>query len=178
MRDWGWHGQLFAGFSNTSKSFLDTIALIIRDPGEAFYTFIENDPITWYLTDYRAWSYNLAYSICTGDTDEIAYAAGEVLASGAIAFVLSQFGKGSKAKPDKAPKYPGNNPNISPGKGWEWRGSGNPSSGNGSWYNPKTGASLHPDLSHALPIGPHYDYIPYKGGPTYRLMPDGSLIPK
>ena len=42
-------------------------------------------------------------------------------------------------------RYPGNDPNITPGKGWEWRGSGTPSDGKGNWYNPKTTEILHPD---------------------------------
>ncbi len=76
-------------------------------------------------------------------------------------------------------KYPGNNPAKSPGKDWEWRGNGDPSSGQGSWYNPKTGESLHPDLNHPAPIGPHWDYSPGSGkGFTHRIMPDGSVVPK
>ena len=64
-------------------------------------------------------------------------------------------------------------PSIPPGKGWEWRGSGDIASGKGSWYNPKTGASLHPDLNHAAPIGPHYDYVA-PNGTKYRIFPDGT----
>ncbi len=47
----------------------------------------------------------------------------------------------------------------------------------GSWYNPKSGESLHPDLGHPDPIGPHYDW---KGpnGTTYRVYPDGMVVPK
>lgn len=36
---------------------------------------------------------------------------------------------------------------------------------------------LHPDLSHPEPIGPHWDYID-SSGIEYRLMPDGTKIPK
>ncbi|WP_082685935.1 polymorphic toxin type 37 domain-containing protein [Ferroacidibacillus organovorans] len=74
-------------------------------------------------------------------------------------------------------RYPGNDPAKSPGQGWEWRGKGNPSSGKGSWYNPKTGASLHPDLGHPDPIGPHWDYTA-PDGQQYRVYPDGRIIPK
>lgn len=68
-------------------------------------------------------------------------------------------------------------PSQSPGPGWEWRGSGEPGSSQGSWYNPGTDESLHPDLGHEDPIGPHYDY---KGpdGQTYRVHPDGHVEPK
>lgn len=74
-------------------------------------------------------------------------------------------------------KYPGDNPAVSPGEGWEWRGAGGPESGKGSWYNPKTGESLHPDLGHPDPIGPHWDYKAPDGN-QFRINPDGSMTPK
>lgn len=88
------------------------------------------------------------------------------------------YGSCSEGTPKTEIKYPGNDPSKSPGPDWEWRGKGDPGSGQGSWYNPKTGESLHPDLSHPDPIGPHWDYQPYRGGPEYRLLPDGTLQPK
>ena len=82
------------------------------------------------------------------------------------------------ASDDKSiPQFPGNDSTESPGDGWEWRGKGNPSSGDGSWYNPKTGETLHPDLNHPEPIGPHWDYN-YKGSNTngWRIYPDGRIV--
>ena len=70
-----------------------------------------------------------------------------------------------------------NDPSESPGPGWEWRGSGDPASGKGSWYNPETGESLHPDLGHPDPIGPHYDWRS-PDGTYYRIYPDGRVEPK
>jgi len=32
------------------------------------------------------------------------------------------------------------------GDGWEWRGNGLGGSREGSWHNPRTGESVHPDL--------------------------------
>ena len=61
-------------------------------------------------------------------------------------------------------------PTVSPGEGWEWRGPAD----RGSWYNPKTGESLHPDLAHPDPIGPHYDYRA-PDGDFYRIFPDGGV---
>jgi RHS repeat-associated protein len=69
------------------------------------------------------------------------------------------------------------NPAASPGEGWEWRGTGEPGSTKGSWYNPDTGESLHPDVGHPDPIGPHYDWKAPDGA-TYRVYPDGRIVPK
>ena len=71
--------------------------------------------------------------------------------------------------------YPGNNPTVGP-KGFEWRGSGGPLSGKGSWYNPKLDISLHADLNHGPPIGPHWDIASPNG--KYRIFPDGTIKPK
>jgi hypothetical protein len=46
--------------------------------------------------------------------------------------------------------WPGNDPNASPGEGWEKRGP--------NWFNPQTNESLHPDLNHPAGIPPHWDY--------------------
>jgi hypothetical protein len=68
-------------------------------------------------------------------------------------------------------------PSIAPEKGWEWRGKGPPGSSRGSWYNSSTGESLHPDLGHPDPIGPHLDYTaPDKT--EWRIFPDGTVLPK
>ena len=55
------------------------------------------------------------------------------------------------------PPYPGNDP-MTPPDGYEWRGKGPQGSREGSYYNPETGESLHPDLNHPEPIKPHWDY--------------------
>jgi hypothetical protein len=63
-----------------------------------------------------------------------------------------------------------------PGPGWEWRGApgANPGDPNGSWYNPETGESLHPDMQHDPPLGPHWDYRA-PDNTWYRWFPDGRL---
>ena len=70
--------------------------------------------------------------------------------------------------------YPGDDPTISPGKDFEWRGKADPGTGNGAWYNPKTGESMHWDLNHADPIGPHWDYIDPNGN-RFRVFKDGRV---
>jgi hypothetical protein len=71
------------------------------------------------------------------------------------------------------------NPAQPPGPGWEWRGNPDSPVGSdeGAWYNPETKESLHPDLEHPEPIGPHYDYKAPNGS-EYRIYPDGRIEPK
>jgi hypothetical protein len=69
------------------------------------------------------------------------------------------------------------NPSKSPGSGWQWRGSGQPGTSKGNWYNPSTGEYLHPDLGHPGPIGPHYDWRA-PDGTMYRVYSDGTTVPK
>jgi len=76
----------------------------------------------------------------------------------------------------KVPSFTFNKPSKSPGSGWEWRGPGKPGTPKGAWFKPKTGETLHPNLDHKPPIGPHWDYIPYKNGPKYRVNANGKII--
>jgi len=64
-----------------------------------------------------------------------------------------------------------------PGPDFQWRGNGPPGSPQGSWYNPKTGEVLRPDLQHPRPIGPHHDYRA-PDGTWYRWFGPGNLQPK
>jgi|GEM_PF-3099076 len=94
----------------------------------------------------------------------------------------TQILKNSKPDTTKAPPYQGDKLGINPqkpkAKGFEWKGKGPPGSSQGSWYNPATGESLHPDLDHPPPLKPHWDYV----GPDFpqgaRLYPDGTWEPK
>ena len=96
---------------------------------------------------------------------------------GSSAFVFGSFGAARIAEwGNGTPKmnFPGMNPAKGP-PGFEWRGKQGsaPGSTAGNWYNPKTGESLHPDMSHGDPIGPHWDYRD-SFGQWWRLFPDGS----
>jgi RHS repeat-associated protein len=75
--------------------------------------------------------------------------------------------------------WPGWDPATPPddGEPWVWRGNGPPGSGQGSWVNPDTGESLHPDLSHPDPIVPHWDYTDPAGN-DWRVFPNGDTVPK
>jgi RHS repeat-associated protein len=70
-----------------------------------------------------------------------------------------------------------NDPANPPGDDWEWRGPDAPGGPNGGWYNPETGETLHPDLDHGPPQGPHWDWIDPLGN-GWRIGPDGTVTPK
>ena len=74
--------------------------------------------------------------------------------------------------------YPGDDPKQAP-DGTEWRGSGEQGSSKGNYYNKETGESWHPDLDHAEPVGPHWDYN-YQGSGTdgWRVYANGNIILK
>ena len=86
--------------------------------------------------------------------------------------------KGSGLAGRERSGYPGNDPTKAPGENFEWRGKGDPSTGKGAWVNSKTGETLHPDLNHGDPYGPHWDYNYPGGGNGFRIYPDGSMTPK
>lgn len=67
-------------------------------------------------------------------------------------------------------------PKLPPGPGYQWHGRSGSQPGDpfGGWYNPKTRESLHPDMGHDPPIGPHWDYIA-PNGLRYRWFPDGRF---
>jgi len=75
-------------------------------------------------------------------------------------------------------KYPGNDPTKCEIPNFEWRGSDTPSSGHGNFVNMKTGEWLHPDLNHGPPIGPHWDYGVRGESQTFRIFPNGNILPK
>ena len=75
-------------------------------------------------------------------------------------------------------KYPGNDPAKCNIPDFEWRGSGTPASGRGNFVNMKTGEWLHPDLNHGPPIGPHWDYGVRGSSQTFRIFPNGNILPK
>jgi hypothetical protein len=86
-------------------------------------------------------------------------------------------GGGPPGQPTDPPNF--KDPTKPPGPDWEWKGKNpTPGSREGSWYNPNTDESLHPNLDHPPPIDPHYDWLPPGGGPGYRIFPDGRIEPK
>jgi RHS repeat-associated protein len=125
---------------------------------------------------------------CLGDA--ALAATGAVVADGVDTTVLTGAAAGAEAVPecvaadsvagdlmDLGAKPSFTNPAESPGAGWEWRGTGEIGSPKGSWYSEATDESLHPDLAHPEPIGPHYDWRTGDGS-WFRILPDGTVIPK
>lgn len=101
------------------------------------------------------------------------------LISDAIDTIKSAFAsknKNADSSQAEAPSIP-KDATQAPGPDWEWRGKGAPGSNKGSWVNPKTGETFHPDMNHPGPIGPHYDYKT-PNGDQYRVYPDGRVVPK
>jgi hypothetical protein len=90
----------------------------------------------------------------------------------------STIGLPEGSRPDHPiPIYPPGDGTLAPGADWEWRGKTDPAGGKGNWTNPGTGESLHPDLNHPPPIGPHWDWKD-PSGENWRLFPDGRVEPK
>jgi RHS repeat-associated protein len=73
--------------------------------------------------------------------------------------------------------FPGWDPNVAPGEGFGWRGTGDPASGEGNYIKPGSKERWRPDFQHADPIGPHWDYTDPQGR-DWRVFPDGRVEPK
>ncbi len=118
-----------------------------------------------------------------GTCGAAAAATGAVAVGAAIGAVTAVAGEEggdegeAELKKKEAERASCGNPAEPPGEGWEWKGKGEPGSNEGSWFDPETRESLHPDLGHAEPIGPHYDYTAPDGS-EYRIYPDGRIEPK
>jgi RHS repeat-associated protein len=124
----------------------------------------------------------LTAAICAGAAGYGAYKAGEALINAIAGSEGSNEGEAELKEQETARENCGeispnfNNPEESPGEGWEWRGNGPPGSNKGAWVNPETDETLHPDLGHGEPVGPHFDYTAPDGS-KFRIYPDGRIEP-
>jgi RHS repeat-associated protein len=75
---------------------------------------------------------------------------------------------------------PSKPPRGSDGKEWEWRGKLPQGGAQGGYVNPTNpDQSVHPDLGHPDPVGPHWDFTDRGKTPSgWRIFPDGSIKPK
>jgi RHS repeat-associated protein len=85
---------------------------------------------------------------------------------------LPGYGSLRPGSPRVVPSDPTHNP--WPGEG-EWHGTGPVGSDRGAWFNPKTDESLHPDVAHGPPDGPHWDYS--IGGKDFVKLQPGDPLP-
>jgi RHS repeat-associated protein len=160
---------------------------IFFDGGMNFYGYVSNDPINHF--DLRGTEGNLISFSASGAFTGIIGAilrigfrqfveAGILVAGTAWGVVeLTRILAASSGDSPPNLPYPGSDPTKPPGAGWVWKGNGPPESGQGSWYNPNTGESLHPDFGHTMPTGPHWDYVD-QNKKKWRLFPDGTIKPK
>ncbi|MCB1106853.1 MAG: hypothetical protein KDK76_02010 [Chlamydiia bacterium] len=97
---------------------------------------------------------------------------------------FNTFKSGAKEKKENEPPYNGEelgtDPTKPPAEGFEWKGKGSPESGKGNWVKGEGGQkeTLHPDLNHAPPIKPHWDYTGANFPDGARLYIDGTWDPK
>ncbi|MEN6082868.1 RHS repeat-associated core domain-containing protein [Chromobacterium piscinae] len=88
----------------------------------------------------------------------------------------------SNSQCPKPPKVNWDDPSKPPvgddGKPWPWRGPDAPGGARGGYVNPNNpGQSVHPDLDHPEPIGPHWDFTD-RGNGQWRIFPNGNVTPK
>ena len=72
--------------------------------------------------------------------------------------------------------YPKGDGTTAPEPDWEWKGPDAPGGNQGGWVSPDGSESLHPDLDHPPPVGPHWDWT--GPGGQWRIFPDGRIVPK
>jgi len=91
-------------------------------------------------------------------SSSLALAGGGTAYSGAAIASVGILGVSVFMSQWKPGSWPGDDPTIPPGDGFEWRGPGQVGSEFGEWYNPITHDQLHPNLRHPLPKGPHWGW--------------------
>jgi hypothetical protein len=148
------------------------------------YGYAEQNPVRW--TDRLG----LVTNALPGDEECALEGDCSVIGGGGGGFIGGRGSGGSNtgakgiadcaapSQPATPPQWPGNNPAAAP-PSTKWRGApgSTPGSGQGNYYNPQTQESFRPDLHHPQPIGPHWDYRS-PDGTWYRIMPDGTVVPK
>ncbi|GEM_PF-504202 len=124
-----------------------------------------------------------------GAAEALLGAAAGVLAGTALGDWLSELmysesagaGDGGEQCPGNVPDFDFGDPTKPPvgqdGAEWDWRGQPPVGGPKGGWKNPNGPESIHPDLGHGEPIGPHWDFND-RNGPGWRIGPDGKATSK
>ena len=104
-----------------------------------------------------------------------------LIAKGVWHVILNECDGEECAPPDNLPDFDFDDPTKAPvgpdGVPWDWKGKPPQGGAEGGYKNPNGPDSLHPDLDHDEPVGPHWDYNDRKG-PGWRIKPDGTIEPK
>jgi RHS repeat-associated protein len=114
-----------------------------------------------------------------------------IIGGAAVAIVvINQMSDSKSGKAPEDAKPPAKKPSVTPPvippgwkgdtapyPGWVWKGPDAPGGKRGGWVSPDGDQSLHPDLDHKPPIGPHVDWNDPSGG-RWRIFPDGTCVPK
>ena len=181
-------------YDSTNCRFINAdSALYHQMLGYNMFAYCNNDPVNY--VDYSGknagvlgWWFGIAGGIalaeptCVGEV--VVVVVGAVMAIGVLLYAEDQLDDVEIVPPlslpdaeDEVPEleYPGDDPTVAP-DGYVWRGKGPQGSKEGNYYNPDADASLHPDLDHPEPIGPHWDYKGPEG--KFRIYPDGRITPK
>jgi RHS repeat-associated protein len=138
--------------------------------GSNLYWYANSDPVD-YVDPTGEYTEPGGFSSVGGPSSE-----GSGVSSNVLDFMESMYERAESQ--EQGPWKPDfENPSKPPGPGWEWRGKGPPGSGEGSWYKPGTGESLHPDPDTET-HGEHQDYEPKDGSGDSRIYPDGRMEPK
>lgn len=83
-----------------------------------------------------------------------------------------------KLKNSSSVKYSGSDPGKCDIPEFERRDPGRSATGKGDFVNTQTGKWLRPDLNHAPPTGPHWDYGVLGSAQTFRIFPNNTILPK
>ncbi len=151
------------------------------------YVYVHNDPVNF--VDPRGKLAWFAAAVCLGGGCEAAAAAigtaalwtTATLGAAWAGTALGKWLAGTLADGTPIPDWPGDDPTVAP-EGYDWSGKPGSTQGgkDGNYFNPDIEASLRPDLEHAPPIGPHWDWTVGRGkkAKDFRIFPDGSCEPK
>lgn len=158
----------FGSDPNFAGRFATKDPVQFRGRDTNLYAYAFHDPINFVdpngknaLVNVIPWATGFALAdgpLLAGD-----FIAGGILLGAGIYMAWNWANENDNNKGNSCPlppqvPYPGNDPTQAPGEGWQRKGKPPVGGNKGAWNNPGTNESLHPDLNHPAPIGPHWDY--------------------
>ena len=175
----GLNFPLYRGYSPSLGRWLSRDPIGLRG-GFNLYGYVLNDPVD--LIDPEGKFFFLAFPAVYWMAAGGVAIVGTAYATGLLENPFPPLLKAGQSVWDSLSQmagraYPGNDGTVAPGPDWVWKGNGEVGSKAGNWYNEQTDESLHPDLGHAPPIGPHWDWKD-PNGDWWRLYEDGRCEPR